>query len=68
MQVGPRAALAVYDFAVRPGVFAPNRATGLLGAILFELSDFTNSTGDSPNFGDQFGVRLHLGLPWGPVR
>ena len=61
-------ALPMYDFAIGPGVFAPDRATGLLGAILFELSDFTNSTGESPNFGDQFGVRLHLGLPWGSVR
>jgi hypothetical protein len=60
--------LPVYDFAIGPGVFAPNRATGLLGAILFELTDFTNASGENPHLADQLGVRLHLGLPWGPMR
>lgn len=55
----------VCSVAIGPGVFAPDRSTGLVGAILFELSDVTNADGNDAHLSDEIGVRVYVGVPWG---
>jgi len=53
-----------YNVALGPGVFAPN-SQKLVGALLLELNDVTNTTGQVPHLSDQLSMRAYVGLPWG---
>jgi hypothetical protein len=53
-----------YSLSVGPGLFAPLMPDKIYGALLFELNDFTNASGQVPSFGNRFAVRLVVGVPF----
>jgi hypothetical protein len=53
-----------YNIAVGPALFKAYQPLAIIGAVLFEFDDLSNSSGQAPDFSDKFAVRLYIGAPF----
>lgn len=72
-EIGPIVALSAevrdrrkpqYNFGLGPALYKGGRPNEIVAAILFELNDFTNGSGEFPDVSDRFAIRLYIGLPF----
>lgn len=54
----------VYSVAAGPLLHPSFTPMKVVAAVLFELQDLTNATGEAPTFRDRFGIRLYIGVPF----
>jgi hypothetical protein len=53
-----------YNFGIGPALFTPKNPDILVAALLFEVNDATNSSGQLDDFSDRLAVRLYLAVPF----
>ena len=53
-----------YNIAVGPAVTAPLMPDNIIGALMLEVDDVTDASGQAPTFADRFAVRLYIGVPF----
>lgn len=59
-----RGSKPTHGFAIGPALFPPNYPDVIVGALLFELNDAWNGSGQVEEIEDRFSVRLYLGIPF----
>jgi hypothetical protein len=57
-------ARTAYNVAVGPAVTPPLMPDNIIGALMLEVDDITDASGQVPTFADRFAVRLYIGVPF----
>jgi hypothetical protein len=53
-----------YNFAVGPSLNSSKKINQTIAALMFEITDATNSLGKTPEFNDKFTVKAYVGIPF----
>jgi hypothetical protein len=53
-----------YNVAVGPAVTPPLMPDNIIGALMLEVDDISDASGQVPTFADRFAVRLYIGVPF----
>lgn len=57
-------ARTAYNIAIGPAVTPPLMPDNIVGALMLEVDDVTDASGQAPTFADRFAVRLYIGVPF----